>query len=63
LPDQVHCGLESHRARSRPMRAPDCRYFRSAWDYMAEMEATMTWKAPPSGSYLLAPRRALLRGT
>lgn len=25
---------------------------------MAEMEATMTWKAQPNGSYLLVPRRA-----
>jgi hypothetical protein len=46
-----------------PTRASGCRLFRSAWDYMAEMEATMTWKAPPSGSYLLAPRRAHLCGT
>jgi hypothetical protein len=35
--------------------------FRSAWDFMAEMEATMTWKALPSGRYLLAPGHARLR--
>jgi hypothetical protein len=27
---------------------------------MAEMEATMTWKAPPNGGYLWVQRRARL---
>jgi hypothetical protein len=43
-----------------PMRAPGLSLFRSAWDFMAEMEATMTWKALPRGRYLLAPRHVRL---
>ena len=43
-----------------PMRAPRLSLFRSAWDFMAEMEATMTWKALPRGRYLLARRHARL---
>jgi hypothetical protein len=50
-------------SRARTDARPRLPLFRSAWDYMAEMEATMTWKALPSGRYLLAPRRARLRGT
>jgi hypothetical protein len=53
LTDQVHGGparIALARADARP-RLP---LFRSAWDFMAEMEATMTWKALSRGRYLLA---------
>jgi hypothetical protein len=43
-----------------PMRAPRLSLFRSAWDFMAEMEATMTWKALSCGRYLLALKHACL---
>ena len=43
-----------------PMRAPRLSLFRSAWDFMAEMEATMTWKALSCGRYLLVLRHACL---
>ncbi len=59
MPAQVHCGL-ARIALARADARPRLPLFRSAWDYMAEMEATMTWKALPSGSYLLAPRHARL---
>src|ERR1700739_4627044 len=48
-----HCSL-ARIALARADTRPRMSLFRSAWDFMAEMEATMTWKAPPSGSYLLA---------
>jgi hypothetical protein len=41
-----------------PLRRPLLRLSGSACGGMAEMEATMTWKAMPSGRYLLASRRA-----
>jgi len=59
LTDQVHCGL-AHIALARADARPRLPLFRSAWDFMAEMEATMTWKLLPSGRYLLAPRHARL---
>ncbi len=60
LTEQVHCGL-ARIALARADARPRLPLFRSAWDFMAEMEATMTWKALPSGRYLLAPGRARLR--
>jgi hypothetical protein len=59
LPAPGHCGL----ARIALARADARRrlsLFRSGWDFMAEMEATMTWKALSCGRYLLAPRYACL---
>jgi hypothetical protein len=57
LPAQIHCGL-ARIALARADARPRLSLFRSAWDFMAEMEATMTWKAPPRGRYLLDARRA-----
>jgi len=53
------CGL-ARIALARADARPRLPLFRSAWDFMAEMEATMTWKALPSGRYLLVPRHARL---
>jgi hypothetical protein len=62
LLNQVHCGL-ARIAFARADAPPRLPLYRSAWDYMAEMEATMTWKALPRGRYLLVPQRAHLCGT
>jgi hypothetical protein len=50
---QVYCGL-ARIALARADARPRLSLFRSAWDFMAEMEATMTWKALPRGRYVLA---------
>src|SRR5258708_25217077 len=59
LPDQVHCG-PARIALARAEARPRLSLFRSARDCMAEMEATMTWKALPRGRYLLAVRHVRL---
>ena len=59
LPAQGQCGLGLI-ALARADARPRLSLFRSAWDFMAEMEATMTWKVPPRGRYLLAARHARL---
>lgn len=53
------CGL-ARIALARADARPRLSLFRSAWDFMAEMEATMTWKALSCGRYLLALRYACL---
>ena len=53
LPAQGHCDLACI-ALARADARPRLSLFRSAWDFMAEMEATMTWKALSRGRYLLA---------
>src|SRR6267154_2441420 len=59
LPAQVHRGL-ARLVLARADARPRLSLFRSAWHFMAEMEATMTWKALPRGRYLLAPRHVRL---
>jgi hypothetical protein len=54
-------GLDSHStAQLGPLLLS---LYRTAWDFMAEMEATMTWKARSRGSLLTAAVRGRLGRT